>query len=325
VRKEIIDYLSKISEEEQDILDRGDHTIRRELHFKDNDNMVIKYADLLKKGRLIDINVNTRFAYFPLHKHDYIEMTYVVSGEINHIMNMKEKLVQKKGDLLFLNKRASHELLPAGKDDIAVNFLILPDFFQTPLAMFEQENLLRNFIVDCISGENNYGDYILIHTDGIIQVENLLENMIYSIIDKNHSNNFIIQSSMGLLFSTLSLYSNLIGNKSKDNKETNQLITALKYIEDNYKNGTLSEISDKIGCPTYYISRLLKKHTGNNFKDLLQKRKLRQAAHLLESSTIVTDEIIAKIGYENSSYFYRCFKKEYGMSPKEYRKLHSHL
>jgi AraC-like DNA-binding protein len=59
---------------------------------------------------------------------------------------------------------------------------------------------------------------------------------------------------------------------------------------------------------------------GKNFKELLQLRKLQQAAYLLDNSTLSVDRILESIGYENSSYFYRCFRAKYSCSPKEYRK-----
>ena len=67
------------------------------------------------------------------------------------------------------------------------------------------------------------------------------------------------------------------------------------------------------------MSRMLKKRTGKNFKELLQLRKLQQAAYLLQNSTLSIDKIIEHIGYENSSYFYRMFHEKYGCSPSEYR------
>ena len=44
-------------------------------------------------------------------------------------------MVLQEGDLLFLNQNAVQEILPAGKDDIAVNFIVLPEFFDTAFFM----------------------------------------------------------------------------------------------------------------------------------------------------------------------------------------------
>ena len=99
-------------------------------------------------------------------------------------------------------------------------------------------------------------------------------------------------------------------------------ISALEYIDHNYKDGTLEELAAATGYSTAYLSRLLKSYTGQNFKQLLQTRKLQQAAYYLENTTLTTEKIIEKIGYENSAYFYKKFSEKYGCSPREYRQKH---
>lgn len=54
---------------------------------------------------------------------------------------------------------------------------------------------------------------------------------------------------------------------------------------------------------TYYLSRLLKKNTGKNFKELLKTRKMREAGRMLHTTTLSTDGIMERIGYSNSSFF----------------------
>ena len=97
------------------------------------------------------------------------------------------------------------------------------------------------------------------------------------------------------------------------------VFSILQYIESHYKSGTLADISASIKLPTYTVSRLLKRHTGLNFKELLQKRKLEQAAYLLANTLLTVESVMENVGYDNSSYFYRKFKERYGCSPKEFR------
>ena len=99
-------------------------------------------------------------------------------------------------------------------------------------------------------------------------------------------------------------------------------ISALEYIDHNYREGTLEELAFLTGYSTAYLSRLLKNYTGNNFKQLLQTRKLQQAAYYLENTTLTIEKIIEKVGYENSAYFYKKFSEKYGCPPREYRKNH---
>ena len=70
---------------------------------------------------------HTRFVNFPKHKHNYVEVIYMCQGTTTHILN-GSKVILEAGDLLFLNQNAEQEILPAGEQDIAVNFIVLPEF-----------------------------------------------------------------------------------------------------------------------------------------------------------------------------------------------------
>ena len=69
----------------------------------------------------------------------------------------------------------------------------------------------------------------------------------------------------------------------------------------------------------YWLSRMIKKITGRNYKDLLQIRRLNEAAGLLRRTRASVAEISAAVGYDNTSYFHRLFRSYFGLSPKEYR------
>ena len=109
-----------------------------------------------------------------------------------------------------------------------------------------------------------------------------------------------------------------------DSRDENAVFSALQYIETSYRSGTLEEIATRLQMPPYTLSRLLTRHTGANFKQLLQQRKLQQAVYLLTNTRMSADAIIESVGYENSSYFYRKFKEKYGCSPAQYRAATAH-
>ncbi len=319
MRKEIIDNLSMLSSEEQQILS-GTPDISKELYTSE-DEFVVDSDKLLQKGKLIAIRPHTRFAYFPVHRHNYIEMLVMIKGNLTTKIVDGDTLFLSAGDILLMNRHARHEIMPCSKDDIAVNIIILPEFFSRNDVAYDRENVLRDFIISSLSEKKRYSDYLLYHTKGMIAVENLVENLIWTLTSDRGGMNQIINTTMDLLLMNLSVLSS---DTLKDMGSKGQQITinALEYIDHNYKDGTLEELADKTGYSTAYLSRLLKSYTGNNFKQLLQTRKLQQAAYYLENTTLTTEKIIEKIGYENSAYFYRKFSEKYGCSPRQYRKNH---
>lgn len=321
MQQELLSQLQKITEEEQAILD-GKLDIQKE-RYTSKKEFIIDSQKLLEKGRLIEIRPHTRFAHFPKHLHNFVEMVYMCSGSTTHIINETETIVLSEGDLLILNQNTTQEILPASEQDVAINFIILPEFFDRTISMIERENVLRDFLLSAISSNTSTSNYLYFQAKDILPVQNLLENMIWTIIYKKSGTNTINQTTMGLLFMNLSMFADTINQNHPNQYEQNLVFIVLKYIETHYKNGTLTDIANEIKQPTYYVSRLLKKHMNSNFKELLQQRKLQQAAYLLTRTSLSAEAVMEAIGYDNSSYFYRIFRERYGCSPREYRNIQS--
>lgn len=309
--------LKEITEEERAILS-GQNGIQRERYTTGRD-FVVDSEKMLEKGKLIEIRPHTRFVHFPRHRHNYVEMLYMCSGSTTHILNGTQRMKLHTGDLLFLNQAVYHEILPASAEDVGVNFIILPQFFDRSFRMLERENVLRDFLGSTLSETSTFAGWLHIEAGEILPVENLLENMIWTLLEKKPGVNQLNQTTMGLLLQNLTLFAENINRTLPDSQEENAVFTALQYIETSYKDATLEEIATRLHMPPYVLSRLLTRHTGANFKQLLQQRKLQQAAYLLTNTCMPINAIIESIGYENSSYYYHKFKEKYGCSPAQYR------
>lgn len=267
----------------------------------------------------MDIRVHTRFIEFPKHKHDYIEIIYMCSGRTVHWINEDTRLVLGEGELLFLNQHAFHAIDAAKENDIAVNFMILPEFFDVAFAMLKGESELRNFIVGSLMQDTGRADYLHFKVADVLPVQNLVENMVWSLLMEQGHGRYINQTTMGLLFLNLMNYTEKIEQHNEAQWESMLVLTALRYIEDNYRHANLTELAGNLGVSLSQISRLIKQNTGSTFKELLQKKRLNKAEQLLTETKLSVSDIITCVGYDNASYFFRIFKERYGMSPREYR------
>ncbi len=317
MNEDLLNKLKVITDEEQEILN-GNKAVQKSLYTSKRD-FIIDSHKMLSSGRLIDIRPHTRFVHFPKHRHNYIEIIYMCSGSTTHIINDTARLKLEAGDLLFLNQNASQEILPAGSDDVAVNFIVLPEFFDYTFGMMREENVLRDFLIGSLKHEKSLVDYLHFPVRDVLPVQNLIENMIWSIVHDQHNRRNINQTTMGLLFLNLLNHTDKINQNDPAQYQQNLVFTALKYIEENYKTATLEELSAIVKQPPYYVSKLIRKHAGYTFKQLLKARRLNQAAFLLTTTTLAVEDIIAAVGYDNTSYFHRIFKEYYAMTPKAYR------
>ncbi len=317
MNQELLKYLSPITEEEQAVLD-GREQVQKDL-YTDQRSFVIDSHKMLEQGQLMDVRPHTRFIHFPKHRHNYVEIIYMCQGTTTHIINDKDTITLKTGELLFLNQNVTQEILPAKEHDIAVNFIVLPEFFNRAFTMLDDENVLREFLITTLQQKKSPVSYLHFQVRDVLPVQNLMENLIWSVVTKESNARSTRQITMGLLFLNLLNYTDRMNQNNPDLYHQNIAVAAMRYIEDHYQTASLEEFSSTVNLPAYQVSRLVSRHTGHSFKDLLQKQRLNQAAYLLIHTKMPMETIISSIGYNNSSYFYNLFKKEYGMTPKEYR------
>lgn len=313
----LYEYFSSISEEERAIL-AGDGKVQKQRYTSEKD-FVVDSAKLLKKGKLIDVRHHTRFVHFPRHRHNYVEMIYMYHGSTTHILGNGERVVLEQGDILFLNQNAEHEILPAGTADIAVNFIVLPEFFDTAFQMMEDENLLRDFLIDILTLKSNRSIYLYFQARDELAVQNLMENMMWTSIHEQENRRNIHQITMGLLFLHLVNLNDKIRYGSSNSYEQQSIARILSYIETNYRTASLEELCQSFHQTPSWLSKFIKRNTGYNFKELLQTKRLNQAAFLLSTTKLSVADIIQAVGYDNTSYFYRVFQNRFGMTPSGYR------
>ncbi len=306
--------LRGITQEEQAILD-GRLSIDRDLYMQGQGN-TINSRKLLDAGKLITVRSHTRFIHFPEHRHDYVEVVYMCCGATTHIVNGKPLLLEQ-GDLLFLSQSATHEVCKAGQEDVAVNLIILPDFFTASLsAIGEEETPLRRFLVDCLCGQNTGTGYLHFKVAAVKPIQNLVENLLWTLIQDVPQKRKTSQMTMALIFLQLMGQTESLVT---DTQQKDVVFKALSYVESRYANGSLKELAELLHYDVSWLSREIKRKTGKTFTQLVQEKRLAQAAFLLKNTNRNVDDISLAVGYENISYFHRIFFAEYGRSPKHYR------
>ena len=98
------------------------------------------------------------------------------------------------------------------------------------------------------------------------------------------------------------------------------LYKAIQYINEHYfEDIDLTKLAQHVFVSTYYLSHLFRREMGVTFSDYLIKVRVGRAKELLMEGRSV-EEVCERVGYNDSNYFIKIFKKYVGVTPSKYRK-----
>ena len=146
--------------------------------------------------------------------------------------------------------------------------------------------------------------------------KNLIENLIWALLWDTPNRRKVSQMTMATLF--LQLMANTDTLMTDDNEDA-AVFKVLRYVERDYATGSLSEICNLLHYDISWLSREIKRRTGKTYTQIVQDKRLAQAAFLLKNTDRNISDISLAVGYENISYFHRIFSETFGKSPRQYR------
>ena len=316
MEKHLLEKLSAITDEEKKLLSGGNIDISE---YTAGEKYVINAARVTGGAPYISQRLHTRFAPFPNHSHNFVEMVTVVQGELTHIIDGRA-IRLGSGDILVMNKHISHSVNEAGKDDLGVNIIMSDAFFNTVIP--ELTNSVFSDFVRENSKKNGSGMFLHFSCKGQKQIENMIENLLFELTEYI-PDNAIMTRTVALLFKYLSLKNQklLVDSTKYHTVSDKRRMEISEYIESSYRTATLTELAAKMSISVPYLSKIVSEYFGKNFKELLLDERIKRAITLVKETDMPICSIINSVGYENDSYFHRKFKKRTGETPLSLRKL----
>jgi len=316
MQHDLLNQLLKITDEEELILQN-----RREINkdiYTNQSNFIIESQKFLNQESMIMVRKHTRFVDFPKHKHNYIEINYVYNGELNQKVG-NQKISLQQGELLFLNQHIEHEIQACAEEDIIINFIIQPKFFDFIFSFLNTENRISNFLINSLYNSTQNGQFLYFKVSEVESIQDLIKRIIIEIMSPAFMSESTIKLYMGLLMVELIKHADKAEHTEDYPVQHYLIVESLKYIDEHFQSASLYELASKLNQPDYALSKEIKKATNYTFKELLQEKRLIKAKELLESTDIPIASVIDQVGYDNVSYFYRIFKNKYNQTPKQFR------
>jgi AraC-like DNA-binding protein len=255
---------------------------------------------------------------FPLHAHEFHEIAFIFSGKATHLTANETYEVQS-GDVLSVKPGQVHGYKNI-RNLVLMNILIKPSFLMEDYFGIQSlpgyQALLGEEPWD--KSEKNAIAHFKMDFDSFLKAKILIESA-FSEMNERPAGYRVSAASQALHFLTLLLRS--YGEKNCGKSSFGADVAKLfDYVKENYRLSLcMEDLIEVSGMSASHILRVFRRHLGcSPFVYINRLRVLRAKDDLLRTAKPIT-EIALDLGYNDSNYFSRCFKKHSGLSPREFR------
>ncbi|MDO5538892.1 MAG: AraC family transcriptional regulator [Eubacteriales bacterium] len=251
-----------------------------------------------------------------LHSHDYYEFYFFLEGDVS-IQVGKNVYPVQFGDIMMIPPHIPHRPLIASQDIPYRRFVfwISQDYYQHLVSQTSDYAYLVNYV-------QSHQTY-LFHNDRVSF--NSIQSKILRLLEEMRSDRFGRDTQVSLCVNDLILHINRIVHAQNhphsaagDRTLYHQLA---QFIEEHPEEDlSLERLAGEFYVSKYHISHVFKENLGMSIHQFITKKRLALCREAILGGTGIT-EAFSSFGFGDYSSFYRAFKKEYGISPKDFRDM----
>ena len=272
----------------------------------------------------LDPNIPIQFEFrnpqspFPLHIHDFHEMVLVYSGKATHLTEHGDRDIHG-GDFVSIKMGQAHGYKNV-RNLILMNILIKPSFIKE-----DHFSLGSIPAFDTLFGQGNDKDINkspIVHFKldyGIFnRARDLLENANAELLGRSDGYRTMVLSLIQeFIILMIRNYKGINPARSGFAQDKSALIN---YVKHNYRSPMdMTVLTAVSGMSESQVLRVFKQHLGCPPFQYISRLRLSAATDALIQTDKSITEVALDLGYNDSNYFTRLFKKQLGLSPREYR------
>lgn len=259
-----------------------------------------------------DLNFQT----LPAHTHDYYEFYLFLEGDLDLEISGHARPLHP-GDMVLVPPGVSHHALMHSSDRPYRRFVLWVS--QEYAARLLKESPDYVFLMQRAATSSRC--YYHFHEAEFSSIQSRLIRL----LEEFHSNRYGRNAAIYLALNDLLLYMNRIIYEREHPvvSGSGDLMQEITLFIDEHLTEDLSldVLADHVCLSKYYIAHYFKDNLGISIHQYITKKRLQSCSETIAAGSDIT-RTFDEYGFRDYSSFYRMFRKEYGMSPREYQEAH---
>ena len=304
-------------------LDMKDVLARKLLILEKKETVPLVFEDSfffdLTDNNSIVVQRHNRYSPAFVHHHTFFELVYVYDGKCSQIIS-GQNITMHTGDVCIVPPEIDHSL-SVFDESIIINIMIRKDTLNTIFYNFLNTNsILASFFLNNIYAKNA-NDYILFHTGTDITIKDAFLRMLWENENMEKYYYQCISSTLTLCFHLLVRnYEDSVQMPAFGSKEDVRRYALIRYIQENYRDISLTAIGNYFHYTPEYASKIIKETTGMTFSEIILRIRMEKAKEMLLNTNLTVAAIAEEIGYDSPEHFIRVFRKNTQTTPTTYRR-----
>lgn len=259
------------------------------------------------------------FTIVPAHWHDEMEIIYIKKGQALVTVDF-EQFQACARSILFILPGQIHSIEQSENQSTEYENIL----FKTDMLLSRKTDACnRCYFLPLLDGSLQIPTHFTPQMPHYAEIASCIDGADEICKTTPEAYPLAIKGQLYLMFFTLFSKCTLKEMHHKDSKSLEKMKFIITYIEKNYMEKiTIEDIAAELGLSQSHFMKFFKNTMGTTFTNYLNDYRLTLSARLLVSSDSSILDIAAESGFENLSYFNRLFKKRFGVTPREYRKLY---
>lgn len=283
-----------------------------------NDIPLITAKDFFKGNPHFFIHLSTDCLEYggKLHMHEFVEVSYIISGEAEHEVG-GECYSVCRGDVVVIGRFTPHTFRPKNGAEpfVAYDMMFTESFFEGGFCLSDDFSEMCATLF--CKTENAISD---IHLNGAVGIGETFHKVYTEFYGKRRGYLDLIRAYAAEMI--INVFRRLETEDSSRLSERLRLAvhSTVSYLDSNFRRHvTLDELAGRIFFSKDYLNRIFRELMGMPIGSYLTKLRLDEAKKLLRETELTVSEIAVRSGFGDVKALYTVFKREVKMTPGEYR------
>ena len=259
------------------------------------------------------------FSSVSLHSHDFFELYFFIAGDASYIIENGHYRLST-GDILLISPDNLHQL---DIDDSRATYERIVLWLNPRYV--KRLSTAATDLAECFAACARRKDFLLRDKEVSARVEALL----FDLYDRQSRVEYgdDVECEIIIREVLLTLARRLRGDSPRENDDRGRVgadrtvSEVIDYIEAHITEDlSLDSVAERVFLNKFYLARLFKKETNTTLHRFILKKRLLLSKKFIENELPIV-EVCRRSGFNDYSHFFRAFKNEYGITPKQYHAL----